>query len=303
MSTVVPISRVVEQALERNGFAVMAGACSFRRRLQHRHSGLELSLVYSGVAEIFVGTSAVTLLPGDAVIHPADIEHGSRGAFNRTVVHFISDMVPRDLEHVAAEIAASGCCLAFRPTAHQTRRMLWAAYELSQAATERGSRLVAKSLIGVLLADAQGALLHGARPGMTCLLRDIMAYMHSHPDGSETLASVARRFGISRSHMTELFRSQVGISPGAYWLKVRLEHAARLLEEDCTVEEVARRSGFQSARGLQRAFRRVYKMTPSEYRTLASRRMTVSNRRSGQIVAPQVDWSQDSTVGDGECRG
>lgn len=265
-----PVSRLVERALRSDGFDVMIGTCNFPHRLQHWHSGLEISLIHSGVAEVFVGGSSTTLLPGDAVIHSAEIEHGSRGEFSRTVIHFVADMVPHEYRTFASDIAASRECHAFEPNPHATRRFLWAAHQLALVAGDSGSNRTAKALLGLMLADILHTLEQEDAGLSTEPLRDILSYMHMHTDGTETVDSVAARFGISRSHLAELFAERIGTSPGAYWLKVRLEHACTLLVQRHTVREVADAVGFQSVRGFQRAFQRVFRMTPSEYRALAS---------------------------------
>lgn len=75
------------------------------------------------------------------------------------------------------------------------------------------------------------------------------------------------RFNISRSALYRRFRDAVNKSPHEEILRVQLERAKRLLDEnDFTLEHIAELSGFQHSEYLSVAFKRELGMTPGEYR-------------------------------------
>ena len=79
--------------------------------------------------------------------------------------------------------------------------------------------------------------------------------------------ALADRFGISRRHITRLFREGTGPSIAEFQPGVRLEQAERLLcETGLPVGEIAFRVGFESGAALARAMRRVLGRSPSEIR-------------------------------------
>jgi transcriptional regulator GlxA family with amidase domain len=83
------------------------------------------------------------------------------------------------------------------------------------------------------------------------------------------LDALADRLGVSRRHLTRLFREQVGLSIGAFQQCKRLDAAKELLTRtDLPVDEVAFRVGFDSGSALARALRRRDGLSPREIRRL-----------------------------------
>jgi AraC-like DNA-binding protein len=83
---------------------------------------------------------------------------------------------------------------------------------------------------------------------------------------------VAREAALSRAHFFELFRSSLGISPGAYRNVVRMEHAYRaLLEDEKPVGEIGRDLGFSAHAHFTRFFRENHGVAPEAYRRVAWR--------------------------------
>ena len=77
------------------------------------------------------------------------------------------------------------------------------------------------------------------------------------------LAEVAMRSGVSVRTLQARFRTQLGQSPHAYYLDLRLSAAKRMLEQSRTgVAEVATAHGFGSATAFARAFRQRFGISP-----------------------------------------
>src|ERR1700722_16032685 len=86
-------------------------------------------------------------------------------------------------------------------------------------------------------------------------------------DGKVTLASIARRAGKSRFHLHRHFRQAVGETPRGFIERLRLEQAAaRLLDSNESVFQIALGAGFSSHEVFIRAFRRKFGCTPARYR-------------------------------------
>lgn len=81
------------------------------------------------------------------------------------------------------------------------------------------------------------------------------------------IGDLARRLRIDRSTLFRRFHELYGTSPKRFLDDLRLEHARALLRDPALgVAEVARRSGFASARYFSRAFRGRYGVPPSRMR-------------------------------------
>jgi transcriptional regulator GlxA family with amidase domain len=98
-------------------------------------------------------------------------------------------------------------------------------------------------------------------------LRDIQAYIHEHPAADLSLAALAERIHMSPRHFARLFTAEVGVSPGRYVERVRLETARHLLvTSDDGTTAVARAAGFGNYQALRRAFLTALGVSPAEYR-------------------------------------
>ena len=81
------------------------------------------------------------------------------------------------------------------------------------------------------------------------------------------VATLARAAGLSPAHFSRTFRATFGESPHAYLLTRRLERAAALLRgTDHSVADVCASVGLTSVGSFTSSFRRMYGITPSQYR-------------------------------------
>ncbi|MDQ2651230.1 MAG: GlxA family transcriptional regulator [Actinomycetota bacterium] len=98
-------------------------------------------------------------------------------------------------------------------------------------------------------------------------LREAQRLVIDHPERDWTVASMARSANLSERHFARCFTDEVGVTPARYVEAVRVEAARRLLEEtDHGVEAVAGAAGFGTAETMRRAFLRIVRTSPSEYR-------------------------------------
>ena len=85
-----------------------------------------------------------------------------------------------------------------------------------------------------------------------------------------TLREMAQIVSLSPAHLCFLFKTETGTPPARYLRKMRMRNAATLLEEtSLSVKEVMARVGFSDESHFVRDFKRIYQMTPGEYRRRA----------------------------------
>jgi transcriptional regulator GlxA family with amidase domain len=98
-------------------------------------------------------------------------------------------------------------------------------------------------------------------------VRELQQYIADHPDADLSLAALADRLHMSPRHLGRVFCQEVGVSPGRYVERIRLETARRRLEEsDHSVEAVALAAGFGSAETMRRVFISNLAVSPTDYR-------------------------------------
>jgi AraC-like DNA-binding protein len=94
-----------------------------------------------------------------------------------------------------------------------------------------------------------------------------IAYIQAHYAEPITIAQLADVAGFSQVHFMNSFKKAVGTSCIEYLIEYRLALAAiELRETDHSVTQIALDHGFQTISYFNRAFRKRYHMTPTDYR-------------------------------------
>ena len=100
--------------------------------------------------------------------------------------------------------------------------------------------------------------------------------LHTEPAHPWSVGQLAYRVGMSRSAFNDRFRDLVGEPPMRYLTRSRLTQAAGYLAtSDRTLDDIARRCGYDSGAALSKAFKREHAMTPGAYRAAASRQPVI----------------------------
>jgi transcriptional regulator GlxA family with amidase domain len=85
---------------------------------------------------------------------------------------------------------------------------------------------------------------------------------------AHTIDEAAQEVQLSRRQFTALFRALSGESWRRHLLRLRLEHAQRLLgESERSITAVAFESGFDDLSHFHHSFKAAHRCTPGEYRT------------------------------------
>ena len=94
-----------------------------------------------------------------------------------------------------------------------------------------------------------------------------LGMLHEQPQHAWTVASLARRVGLSRAAFARRFVELVHDPPLAYLTRWRMNLAARLLRDATdSLEDVASQVGYRSATAFGKAFRRYLRVSPARYR-------------------------------------
>ena len=115
--------------------------------------------------------------------------------------------------------------------------------------------------------DAQPLVSLGRLAGHEPRVAAAIRLMEAHLDGPLSTAAIAKRLDLSVRMLELLFKQALGIGPGTYYLRLRLQAARRLLlDTRLSMQTIAVRSGFGSHSAFSRTFRRHYALSPSAYR-------------------------------------
>jgi AraC family transcriptional regulator len=142
-----------------------------------------------------------------------------------------------------------------------------------------GSLGIRHALLSALLVQCIAEVVAGELvSGVSCrehgmmLVEDLKSYLTLNADQDIPLDVLGERFGISRRHITRLFREGTGFSVSEFQQRIRPQTANELLSgTDLPIGEIAFRVGFESAAAFSRAMRRVLGRSPSDVRKLSAR--------------------------------
>ncbi|RWB57695.1 GlxA family transcriptional regulator [Mesorhizobium sp.] len=115
--------------------------------------------------------------------------------------------------------------------------------------------------------DAQPLVSLGRLDGYDPRLAQAIRLMEAHVDQPLTIDAVAKRAGVTARTLESIFRRSIGETPGAYYLRLRLSAARRLVVDTrIAMTDIAGRTGFSSAAAFSRAFSRAFGEAPVRLR-------------------------------------
>ncbi|WP_270165409.1 helix-turn-helix domain-containing protein [Paenibacillus sp. SYP-B4298] len=86
---------------------------------------------------------------------------------------------------------------------------------------------------------------------------------------SLSLASVSAMLNLRPSALSQIFKEELGIKFVDYVIRIRLDHARRMLAEtDEPIQAIAEQSGYPNVISFYRAFKKVLDIPPGEYRSV-----------------------------------
>ncbi len=98
-------------------------------------------------------------------------------------------------------------------------------------------------------------------------LRDVQQWIAEHPAGDLSVEALAAKARLSPRHFARAFAAEVGMPPGRYVERTRLEAARRHLEDTAEgIEQTARACGYRTSEAMRRAFIEALGVSPAEYR-------------------------------------
>lgn len=100
----------------------------------------------------------------------------------------------------------------------------------------------------------------------------ILQYIHSHYLDNLSQDTLSEMFHVRPAYISQMFNKYLGSSFPDYVHTLRIRRASSLLlTTTMTIYEISVDAGFDSFRTFSRAFRKIRRMTPSEYRQQRSR--------------------------------
>ena len=143
---------------------------------------------------------------------------------------------------------------------------------MDEAEDRRGGSLVyCEALATALAASVLGAMNEGCSaqpPPIPPSIRRVVERLNADFESEHSIAALAELAQLRRSSFVSLFRRATGESPHKYLLRIRVDRARKLMDEQngrMSLAEIATACGFFDQSHLNRLFRQFYGTTPAAF--------------------------------------
>jgi AraC family transcriptional regulator len=121
-------------------------------------------------------------------------------------------------------------------------------------------------------------------------IRAAIDFIEDHLSEEISVASVAAQIGFSEYHFHRIFQGMLGESVAAYIRKRRISEAAGRLEcSERSILDLALESGFETQESFSRAFKRMFGVSPNQYRRQSAKG---TSYRKGRTTKAMIDHLQ-----------
>jgi AraC family transcriptional regulator len=250
------------EAVNAGAFAVTHGRYPTFASRAHSHMRTVCTVLLEGAWEEVIGSRAQNCEPGMMLVKPAGAVHMDRMAGGTRLIVVEADASALGhlrsrssiLDHPAGVRDASLLGIGWRMAAElETIDLL--------------TPVVVEGLTLELLGCAARVLADGARGHAPIWLARARELIHDSFHEPIRVAEIARLVNIHPVVLARGFRVHLGISPGGYLRRLRLDWAASELKvTERPVSDIALEAGFADQSHFTRAFRRYAGLTPRQYR-------------------------------------
>lgn len=238
---------------------------------RHAHDQFGLGLIAFGAQRSWSNVGVVDAGAGDTImVNPGEIHDGIPFAGNARgwrIVYFEPKTLARLLSEEFTKPVEIATPVARDPLLAQNFARLFARLTDSYPDPLAAEEGLIRTLMSLLRR-------HGvARPrfgGPSPRVAKAIRRLDSAPQQPVTLAELAALSGVSRFQLLRGFVRELGITPHAYLVQLRVRLARRLLAQGHTPAQAALLAGFADQSHLTRAFVRQVGITPGRYREALS---------------------------------
>ena len=246
----------------------------------HRHDFYELYCLLSDRYVYHVENNQYELQPGSLILvrpgethwpalegPPRDIERIVLW-LNPTFISSLSIFLPQTLGTIGTNLQDEHLIVPDERTYQVILNLLFSLlYEKNRA--DADSQYLCHLILSQLLIHISRVLNQRSRPQEKPGTRygEIMKvheYINAHYREPLSVSELAQRFFMDKNTMTRQFKRIVGMTPGDYIRRKRLENAHTLIRQGYGVQIAGYASGFTDYSAFYRAFRQRYSLSPSD---------------------------------------
>jgi AraC-like DNA-binding protein len=250
-----PSGRLTSGAILRStfveGIEILSCLHSAGTRLpKHDHENASLEICIRGACREWVGSREFEQRRGGVIFKPAGAHHSN--TFEREDHRYVVVGFGPDYPSLPNSVAASTC----ENIANEAIRI-----ESEISSRLPGWRALVESSVLAILGTLERSNCGSDNGRWLDLAADLALEGRS-------LSAIAKIVNRSPSNIAKAFRQRFGISVGGFCRRERLFQAAQQIRAGLKLADVAANSGFYDQCHLTRTFRKMFNLTPAEYRRL-----------------------------------
>jgi AraC-like DNA-binding protein len=231
---------------------------------QERKTGLPFGILLftvGGTGKIFLDGREMTTRTGEIVLIPRGKAHGYMGTDDTWEfywLHYVGDHAALCAQDITAQHD-----FVFDVGEQTLRMWISTLFTTKKQSIER--ELADSECLGLVM---HHLLKHAYLCSADTVIEEMLRFLENGTEFS--LDALAKTFHYSKEHIIRMFQKHIGLSPYRYWLRLRLKRSAQILKfDDKTIEEIAAQCGYHSVSAYSGQFKKLFGMTPSEYRAFA----------------------------------
>ncbi|HIS57594.1 MAG: AraC family transcriptional regulator [Lachnospiraceae bacterium] len=252
----------------------------------HWHSEVEFLYLTEGSAVFMVEREQIQLREGDVLFIRPDVLHGSMDRNHCAPTFRALDFDPAFLSGIANDAIQQkylspmffGSLPHYRFLGRDSedgKRMYALLTQIHAIFTEDrdGGELLIKSMIYEMLYHLYRNIKNDGEKGYipdvrkSEFIRKIVEYVQDNYENPIPLKEIAGHLAVSEGYFCRSFKENFHMTFGNYLNDVRMGEAEKLVREtDLTMEEIARKTGFNNSNYFTVCFKRMYYDTPLHYR-------------------------------------
>lgn len=252
----------------------------FRARLyrhafdKHFHDAYTIGLNERGLGQSVVRGTLVHSLPNSFnLINPGEV-HTGKAADERGWCFRNLYISPSFMQRLMVQLEQSRPTLpAFEEPVAKNSALLPLFLKVFQALDQALPRLVQQAL---LLELVSSLLQHHSTIGLPSAAKEskavtlVRAYLEEQYAENVSIETLSRLSNLSPYYLIRCFRQQTGLPPHLYQRQVRLLKAKQALQTSQPLSAIAVDAGFFDQSHFTRSFKRVFGVTPGQYRQRSS---------------------------------
>ena len=233
---------------------------------RHAHDQFGMGLIARGAQRSWSGVGVVSAEAGDMImVNPGEIHDGiplGGKARGWRIVYFDPAVMAGLVNEEFSKPVEIARPVARDPLLARRFTRLFVCLTERHRDTLRTEEEMIRTLMRLLRRHGVERLRSG---GPSPSVAKAIRRLESAPSEPVTLAELAALSGVSRFQLLRGFVREIGITPHAYLVQLRVRHARRLLTHAHTPAQAALLAGFADQSHLTRAFVRQFGITPGRY--------------------------------------